>query len=121
MIIYYQPGAGGSTTGRQVLWNIKEKYRCCVVKTVTKQTCAQICELRRHKEDQDALPVLVLVDLDDEEAVSRFYDDMVAEGHKHTCDTFCVLLLCCRVSQLPSRKVNNKVFLQQRLSEREQQ
>ncbi|CAG2230818.1 SAMD9 [Mytilus edulis] len=118
--IYHQPGSGGSTTARQILWNSRMMYRCCVVKNITKQTSEQICRLRNYEENhEDAKPVLTLVDTFDEKLVKQLYDDLESESHKYSCDVFCVLLICMRVSELPLEKPNNYVMLQQNLSNNE--
>lgn len=119
--VYHQPGAGGSTTGRHVLWTLKDRFRCCVVENITKQTTAQINRLRLYGEDNanEINPVIVLLDIDDEEAVARLHDELNVESRKHNCQVYCVLLICCRVSEIPWTKIPAKVFLQQRLTDHE--
>lgn len=118
--IYHQPGSGGSTTARQILWNSKMEYRCCIVKNITKQTSEQLCRLRNYEENpEEAKPVLTLIDTFDEKLMKQLYDDLENESQKYSCDVFCVLLICMRVSELPLEKSNNYVMLQQNLSNHE--
>ncbi|XP_076109041.1 sterile alpha motif domain-containing protein 9-like [Mytilus galloprovincialis] len=118
--IYHQPGSGGSTTARQMLWNSRMMYRCCVVKNITKQTSEQICRLHNYEENhEEANPVLLLIDTFDEKLVKQLYDDLGSESRKYNCDVFCVLLICMRVSELPLEKPKNYAMLQQYLSNKE--
>lgn len=121
VVIYHQPGAGCSTTGRHVLWTLKERFRCCVVENITKQTTAQINRFRLYGEDNinQVNPIIILVDVDDEEAVARLHDELNVESQKLSCQVYCVLLICCRVSEIPMAKIAASVFLQQRLTSHE--
>lgn len=122
VILYHQPGAGGSTTSRQILWNLRGQYRCCIVKNVTKQTCEQINRFRMYGEESEvkASPVLVLIDIDEEDKLANFCDEIISEGQKSCCETYAVLLICCRVSEVPTnRGVSPHVFLEQHLSDSE--
>jgi hypothetical protein len=122
VMVYHQPGAGGSTTSRQLLWSMREKYKCCVVKVVTKQTTEQINRLRLYGEENNhqTKPVLVLVDLDEEDTVERLRDELASESQKYSCNVFCVMIICSRVSELPLQRETTSVLIQQHLTDREQ-
>ena len=67
--ISHQPGAGGSTSARYVLWHlsqfdeqgVKHSYRCCVVKQITDKTAKQIYDFMSFKDDTPK-PVILLID-----------------------------------------------------------
>lgn len=122
LMVYHQPGAGGSTTSRQLLWSMREKYKCCVVKVVTKQTTEQINRLRLYGEENNhqTKPVLVLVDLDEEDTVERLRDELASDSQKYSCNVFCVMIICSRVSELPLQRETTSVLIQQHLTDREQ-
>ena len=118
--VYHQPGSGGSTTSRHILWDLRETYRCCVVNKITNQTCDQIGRFRKlgEREDEDSYirPILVLLDSNNEDAILQFVDDLENEREKHNCDLLCVLLICFRVSALPLDRPSRYVMLRQNLS-----
>ncbi|KAK2141811.1 hypothetical protein LSH36_1036g00002 [Paralvinella palmiformis] len=66
--LHHQPGAGGTTVAKHVLWKLRDKCRCIVVRNITDQTVAQIEMVHRYKTDLPR-PVLVLFDNKDEEAI----------------------------------------------------
>lgn len=121
--VYHQPGSGGSTTSRQILWNLRQDYRCCVVNKITNQTCDQIGRFRvlgeENDEENDIKPVLVLLDDNNEDAIAQFVDDLENESYNYNCDSFCVLLICFRVSALPLDRPAKYVMLRQVLSKDE--
>jgi hypothetical protein len=118
--VYHQPGSGGSTTSRHILWDLRETYRCCVVNKITNQTCDQIGRFRKlgekEDEDSDIRPILVLLDSNNEDAILQFVDDLENEREKYNCDLLCVLLICFRVSALPLDKPSRYVMLRQNVS-----
>src|SRR6218665_2086433 len=64
--IYHQPGSGGTTIAKNVLWELKEQYRCAVVKTITSDTSDQISRLLKKGEPSKPKSVLLLLDNVDE-------------------------------------------------------
>lgn len=107
--IYHQPGAGGTTTAKQILWDYRKVYRCAIVRNITDQTASQIKRLRAF-EDTKPQPVLLLMDNLDEEPTNVLLAAL-EEQSKHAArsatDTisykhpFCVVLICFRRSKLP--------------------
>ncbi|XP_076444627.1 sterile alpha motif domain-containing protein 9-like [Babylonia areolata] len=103
--LFHQPGAGATTIARQVLWNLKSKYRCCVVKQITDQTSDHIANLRGFEEEQQsALPPIVLVDNEDIDKICQLRSQLnekarrLARGGKAVHNVFCVLIVCRRIT-----------------------
>ncbi len=129
--LYHQPGAGGTTTARHILWDLKQEFRCAIIKTLTNQTCSQILRLRAFGEPvkQKPKPVLVMVDNLDEEKVLHLFAEL-AEKAKHLnrdtddpFDVICVFLNVLRRSKVPNiahQKFYERVILKQELSSPEQ-
>ncbi|XP_038046658.1 sterile alpha motif domain-containing protein 9-like [Patiria miniata] len=100
--LLHQPGAGGSTLARHVLWELHKDYRCVVVNRVTSRTVNQIMEVRQYgygkEQARKILPVCVLVDnLDDVEVLDLIAD--LEEKSKYVRvdgGAVCVLLHCKR-------------------------
>ncbi|VDI58183.1 Hypothetical predicted protein [Mytilus galloprovincialis] len=107
--IYHQPGAGGTTTAMHVLWELRTKYRCCIVKQLTDQTVDQISDLRTYEDKGDPKPPLILIDNGDEEKVGELFAvlqnraKIVARRGSSDMKVFCVLLLCIRRSIITSK------------------
>ncbi|KAL8586965.1 hypothetical protein ACOMHN_062376 [Nucella lapillus] len=106
----HQPGAGATTIARHTLWNLRIKYRCCVVKQITDQTSDHIANLRGFEEDpQNALPPLVLIDNEDIDKVCHLRSQLnekarrSARGVKGVHHVFCVLIVCRRVTSTFSK------------------
>ncbi|XP_038046657.1 sterile alpha motif domain-containing protein 9-like [Patiria miniata] len=100
--LLHQPGAGGSTLARHVLWELHKDYRCVVVNRVTSRTVNQLMEVRHFGYEKEHVrqipPVCVLVDnLDDVEVLDLIAD--LEEKSKHVRvdgGAVCVLLHCKR-------------------------
>jgi len=64
--VFHQPGSGGSTVTRQILWKYRKKFRCAVIKTLYSSTdvCKHAIDLQRYGEPNPVnfLPVMLLVD-----------------------------------------------------------
>ncbi|KAL3856813.1 hypothetical protein ACJMK2_011530 [Sinanodonta woodiana] len=126
--LYHQPGAGGSTTARQILWDLKSEYRCCVLKNITDETCEQISAFRRY-EAEDPRPSVILIDNLEEEKVNRLYSQLEEKARVESRNSenpfkvFCLLLLCRRKTSLPMKdskvKHRNSVMLHHELAENE--
>ena len=104
--LYHQPGAGGTTTAKQVLWNLKDKWRCAVIKQITQQTCQQISRFHSYK-DGIPKPVLLLFDNADDERVGALRAELDEQAKQvarcltgNSDRVFCVFLLCIRKTEL---------------------
>ncbi|XP_060084576.1 sterile alpha motif domain-containing protein 9-like [Ylistrum balloti] len=124
--LMHQPGAGGTTSARQLLWDSREKYRCCVVKQISDQTCDQISLLRNYEDPSTPNPPIVLLDNCDEEDFQNLYASLEnrarltarrSETTPFSC--FCVLLLCTRRTNLPTKVGQSVVLLKHELDPRE--
>ncbi|XP_070837905.1 sterile alpha motif domain-containing protein 9-like [Chaetodon trifascialis] len=107
--IYHQPGSGGSTVARQILWNWRKKVRCAVVKQCKEITtvCEHAVTLREHdeKDKNNCLPVLLL--LEDRNA-DYIYDlrrelGNVIATKKIRPSVLCFILLICNRTNDPGR------------------
>lgn len=108
--ILHQPGAGGTTLGKNLIWQFSqfsksshERYRCCLVKSVNmEETAKQITRFRNFKEKRPdkAGPVIVLVDNKSDDVKKRLKDDIHKEAYLHGSvgTLFCVLIFVSRVS-----------------------
>ncbi|KAH9505787.1 hypothetical protein Btru_055814 [Bulinus truncatus] len=68
VILFHHPGSGATTSAKNVLWELREEYRCCVIKKITDETCNQLMEIRQFSEpNQSPKPLLILIDNEDEE------------------------------------------------------
>lgn len=103
-IIYHQPGAGGTTSARQVLWDLRSKYPCCCVNKITNQTADQIQKLRTIANEDSPKPPLILLDNEDDERTEKLLDDLARIAKNENCKVFCMLLLCCRKIRPPYEK-----------------
>ena len=64
--ISHMPGAGGTTLGRNILWEMKNRHKCAVIKTISSDTERQVTQFWEAAEtgqDQMRLqPVVLLAD-----------------------------------------------------------
>ncbi|XP_017277259.1 sterile alpha motif domain-containing protein 9-like [Kryptolebias marmoratus] len=107
--VYHQPGSGGSTVARQLLWSWKTKVRCAVVKQSTEVStvCEHAMKLREHDENDknSCLPVLLLL----EDQNPDYIDDLrrnlgsVITIKKIRSSVLCFILLICNRSNDPER------------------
>ncbi|XP_016427915.1 sterile alpha motif domain-containing protein 9-like [Sinocyclocheilus rhinocerous] len=107
--IYHEPGSGGSTVARQILWNWRKKMRCAVVKQSYQATtvCEHAVQLWNYEEvDKNAcLPVLLLL----EDCNADYQDDLRRElsnavtTMKISPSKLCFIILCCKRSLDPER------------------
>ncbi|KAL1278016.1 hypothetical protein QQF64_024689 [Cirrhinus molitorella] len=107
--IHHQPGSGGSTVARQILWNWRKKMRCAVVRQSYQATtvCEHAVKLWNYKEvdKNDCLPVLLLL----EDYNADYQDDLRRElsnavtTMKISPSKLCFIILCCKRSLDPER------------------
>ena len=106
VIVYHQPGAGGTTTCKHILWDLKRTHRCAIVRTLSDQTHNQILNLWSFK-DERPKAVVILLDNEDEEK-SKVLMAMMEETAKQIAHDeagtrhklLCVFLVCRRHSTL---------------------
>ncbi|XP_039543158.1 sterile alpha motif domain-containing protein 9-like [Pimephales promelas] len=107
--IYHQPGSGGSTVARQILWNWRKKVRCAVVKQLYQAAtvCEHAVQLWNYEEvdKNSCLPVLLLL----EDCNVNYQDDLRRElsnavtTMKISSLKLCFIILCCKRSLDPER------------------
>lgn len=128
--LYHHPGCGGTTLAMHVLWELREKFRCAVLKNKTldfSEIGKQVTNLITYGKtnNQEYLPVLLLVD-DFEEQDNVFLlqssiQTAVAEKHIRYEKPLVIILNCMR-SQNPekSAKFPDSIALIHQLSPKEQ-
>ncbi|KAM5135377.1 sterile alpha motif domain-containing protein 9-like [Mantella aurantiaca] len=107
--IYHQPGSGGSTVARQILWKNKKNLRCAIVHSryQTAKVCEHAVQLREYEErdTKNCLPVLLLL----EDCPEEYIDDLKnslqeAMTHKKVRRAkTCFILLTCKRSNVPEQ------------------
>ena len=115
-VIYHQPGAGGTTSARQVLWDLRQQYPCCTVKRITDQTAEQIQRLRTIANDDHPKPPIILLDNEDDESLEKLTDELLKIARNEDCPVYCLLLLCYRQIQLPFEKCPIRMTLRHELT-----
>ncbi|XP_064611023.1 sterile alpha motif domain-containing protein 9-like [Liolophura sinensis] len=113
---YHHPGSGGTTSAKHVLWELREYYRCCLVKQLSNETCDQISKLRLYEDGERPKPVLVLVDNLDEERVDQLYAELEEAGRQSARSSqefsvFCVMLICYRRTKSATAYQDKLVWL----------
>ncbi|KAL1764661.1 sterile alpha motif domain-containing protein 9-like [Sigmodon hispidus] len=128
--LYHHPGCGGTTLAMHVLWDLKKKFRCAVLKnkaTDFVEIGEQVSKLISYKatSHQDYIPVLLLVD-DFEEQENAYIlqnaiNSFIAEKGLRYEKTLVIILNCMR-SQYPdeSAKLADSISLKYQLSPKEQ-
>ncbi|CAN9498067.1 unnamed protein product [Ophioblennius macclurei] len=123
-------GCGGTTLAMHLLWDLREMFRCAVLKN-SKADLAEVSQqvvkllLHGHKEQAPSVPVLLMVDdFDDENKVSDLQQLIEAECVKEgiQCKSPQVPLLNCMRSHSsePPQTTADTVFIGNHLSEKEQ-
>lgn len=128
--LYHHPGCGGTTLAMHILWELRKKFRCAVLKNKTvdfSEIGEQVTNLITYgtTNNQEYLPILLLVD--DFEEQDNVY---LLQASIHTAvanrfiryETPLVIILNCRRSQNPekSAKISDSIALIQQLSPKEQ-
>ena len=123
----HQPMAGGTTSAKQILWDLRQQYRCCVVKAITDHTAQELIELHKY-DDTTPKPILVLIDNEDEDKLTRLLEELEDQGQKSRCfdvgdtyEVYCVAIICRRRTSIDRIKSIRGVLLQQELSRNELQ
>ncbi|XP_074048908.1 sterile alpha motif domain-containing protein 9-like [Macrotis lagotis] len=127
--LYHHPGCGGTTLAMHVLWELKNKFRCAVLKSRTtdfEDIGIQVKTLLTYcwEDQQDYLPVLLLVDdFEEQETVSdlRNHISSVIEEAYIQQEMPLVMILNCMRSQRPEKDAKNpdSVAVINKLSDKE--
>ncbi|CAM5155807.1 unnamed protein product [Eretmochelys imbricata] len=107
--IFHQPGSGGSTIARQVLWKRRKDLRCAVVRSsYPVATVSQHAVNFREYDENDmknSLPVLLLVEDYDEDYLDELKNDLMdamAARRGHSSKP-CFILMGCKRSNVPEK------------------
>lgn len=124
--LFHHPGCGGTTLAMHVLWNLRRKFRCAVVKNNTAQNneiADQVIHLLTYGKDEQSsyTPVLLLVDSwEDVEDLQRC---ILYAAHETKQNNLAIILNCQR-SQFPAANSQNSridsIFITNELSPKEQ-
>ncbi|KAK7929765.1 hypothetical protein WMY93_006160 [Mugilogobius chulae] len=125
--LFHHPGCGGTTLAKHVLWSLKKKFRCAVVKNqmaTNKDIALQVKTLLTYgKQDQSGYtPVLLLVD--------NWYDAddlkqciISTATDRSQPNNLVVLILNCERTPVPDKTsincYNPNVFISTKLSSKE--
>ncbi|XP_037692601.1 sterile alpha motif domain-containing protein 9-like isoform X2 [Choloepus didactylus] len=128
--LYHHPGCGGTTLAMHVLWDLKKKFRCAVLKNKTTdfaEIAKQVTNLITYGANShlDYIPVLLLVDdFEEQENIlllqNAIHHILAEEGLQYE-KTFVIILNCMR-SQNPDEnaKLSDSIALKYQLSSKEQ-
>jgi len=139
--IYHQPGAGGTTLAKHIIWTLRSNYRVGIVEKCSnrlsleeiEKIVSQIMDFHGYKETEqaNARPVLLLLDNPEDESESLLLSElgeraktMVRPGDKNP--VVCVFLECIRITEMSTTDYSysrtfdrNCVYLKHELSPRE--
>lgn len=128
--LYHHPGCGGTTLAMHILWELRKKFRCAVLKNKTEdfsEIGEQVTNLITYgaTNHQEYLPVLLLADDFEEQdnvyLLQTSIQTAVAKKHIRYEKPLVIILNCTR-SQNPEKSAKNpdSVALVQQLSDKEQ-
>ncbi|KAG8521673.1 Sterile alpha motif domain-containing protein 9 [Galemys pyrenaicus] len=128
--LYHHPGCGGTTLAMHILWELRKKFRCAVLKNKTEdfsEIGEQVTNLITYgtTNHQEYLPVLLLVDdFEEQDNVYLLQSSIqTAVDNKYIrYEKPLVIILNCMRSQNPEKcaKISNSIALIQQLSAKEQ-
>ncbi|XP_009080343.1 PREDICTED: sterile alpha motif domain-containing protein 9-like [Acanthisitta chloris] len=127
--LYHHPGCGGTTLAMHILWDLRKKFRCAVLKNKPSDIGTQVTTLLTYGANDNTgyLPVLLLVDdFEEQENVYVLQKEIQAaiieKGLRYANPV--VIILNCMRSQNPDESstihIFNSVSLKHMLSEKEQ-
>lgn len=128
--LYHHPGCGGTTLAMHILWELRKKFRCAVLKNKTvdfSEIGKQVANLITYgtANHQEYLPVLLLVDDFEEQGdiylLQASIQTAIASKYIRYEKPLVIILNCVR-SQNPEKcaKMSDSIALIQQLSSKEQ-
>ncbi|XP_073416896.1 sterile alpha motif domain-containing protein 9-like [Dendrobates tinctorius] len=108
--IVHQPGSGGSTVARQILWKKRKELRCAVLKSSfpVMTVCEHAVNFREYEERDIhlCLPVLLLIEDCDDEYIDDLRDELtkVMVSKKTAPAKLCFILLSCKRVNAPEKQ-----------------
>ncbi|MCI4378366.1 hypothetical protein PGIGA_G00215070 [Pangasianodon gigas] len=131
--IFHIPGCGGTTLAMHVLWTLKEKFRCAILKNNTEKktdyedVAQQVVNLLTYEtmEQQTRLSVLLLIDdfedLDDVNDLQQHIEKECQKKNLPAKSPQVILLNCMRAdSWEQTEATDDTVFIGNKLSVKEQ-
>lgn len=125
--LFHHPGCGGTTLAMHILWNLKNKFRCAVVKNqiaTNKAIALQVRKLLTYgkQEESGFTPVLLLTDnWYDIEDLKQCIINTATD--RHHPNNLLVLILNCERTPVPDEAsvncYNPNVFITAKLSSKE--
>ncbi|XP_041463272.1 sterile alpha motif domain-containing protein 9-like [Lytechinus variegatus] len=124
--VFHEPGAGGTTVAKNLLWDFHQDHRCAVVNRVTNDTVTQIVAFHKYgyEEGQKPGPVVLLLENLESEIMRSFLISLERETrYLEDNGVAFVLIHCKRTSdpQLLLKKEESKlcVCIEHKLTNRE--
>ncbi|KAM9487344.1 sterile alpha motif domain-containing protein 9-like isoform 1-T2 [Clarias gariepinus] len=128
--ILHIPGCGGTTLAMHVLWTVKEKFRCAILKNENvdyEDVAQQVVHLLTYEtvDQKTRLPVMLLTDdFEDFDAVNELQQHIEKECQKKNLSSRSpqvILLNCMRAdSRDQTEATDDTVFIRNKLSDLEQ-
>ncbi|KAK2531339.1 sterile alpha motif domain-containing protein 9-like isoform X2 [Columba livia] len=127
--LYHHPGCGGTTLAMHILWDLRKRFRCAVLKNKSSDFGTQLTALLTCGADNSTgyLPVLLLVDDFEEQENVYFLQKEIQAAITEKCIHYVtplVIILNCMRSQNPDESSTisplNSISLKQMLSIKEQ-
>ncbi|XP_054420471.1 sterile alpha motif domain-containing protein 9 [Pteronotus mesoamericanus] len=128
--LYHHPGCGGTTLAMHILWELRKKFRCAVLKNKTvdfSEIGKQVTNLITHgtANHQEYIPVLLLIDDFEEQGdiyLLRSSIQTAITSKYIRYEKPLVIILNCIRSQNPEKcaKISDSIALIQQLSAKEQ-
>ncbi|CAG2206594.1 unnamed protein product [Mytilus edulis] len=113
VIISHEPGAGGTTLARNLLWTFRKTCRCAIITKLTERTAKNVMSLWRHKEESEnnAKPLLLLID--DLEQSDLTFDDVRRQIYiEYRSNLKLNNLVCCCILCQRETHIHNITSLQ---------
>ncbi|XP_074550218.1 sterile alpha motif domain-containing protein 9-like [Halichoeres trimaculatus] len=128
--LLHVPGCGGTTLAMHILWALRDRFRCAVLKNCEAEfpeVAKQVVKLltNDNKGEIPRVPVLLMLDdFDDKEKVinlQQLIEEKCAEKGIQSKTAQVILLNCMRSeSPVPTEQTGNPVFIGNDLSDKEQ-
>jgi hypothetical protein len=115
VIIAHEPGAGGTTLSRNILWAFHKKYRCAIITKITERTAKNVMSLWQHKDQRKAKPLLLLIDeLPQSDLTFDYLIKQIHEEYRSNSEQdslICCVLVCQRENDISDQQLNEALRL----------
>nr|XP_054752959.1 sterile alpha motif domain-containing protein 9-like isoform X2 [Lytechinus pictus] len=125
--VFHEPGAGGTTVAKNLLWDFHRDYRCAVVNRVTNDTVTQIVAFHKYgyEEGQKPGPVVLLLENLESETMRSFLISLERETRYLEVNGVAFVLIHCKRTSDPQHLLKNEgskllcVCIKHKLTDRE--